>query len=365
MNKKRILFLSHVSPVIHGQAFMAAQLVEIMKSWPEAEVKVINTCYADERADLGGFSFSKLVRWFGFLARAFGALCAGRVDIVLMTHSFFPGPFLKDSAFLWLARLFGKPAIVWVHMDPARFPWQTASPLLSAYARRVVRLPHRWVACAPSLLRQWPEVFEREKMTAVCNGIPDPANKVFHRSGDGLRVVFLSSMTPEKGWRELFAAAEILCAEMPDVSFDFHGGLGAQESRAGLLATFANSTHPDRIRWHGEAKGDEKFTALGQADLFCMPSWTEAFPLVILEAMACGLPVIASKVGGIPDAIEDGINGWLFAPRDLEGLRETLRTALRDQEQLRRIGRENRRKFLDRFSCDAFANHWREILMQA
>lgn len=362
MNKKRILFLSHVAPVIHGQALMASQLAGIMESWHDIDIKVINTSYADDRADLGGFSFGKLIRWLNYLARMFGTLCVGRVDTVLMTHSFFPGPFLKDSAFVWLARIFGKKLIVWVHMDPARFPWRNGSRLLTAYARRVVRLPHRWVACTSALIRQWPEEFPREKITAVSNGIPDPAIPFSHRSEEKLKVIFLSSMTEEKGWQELFAAAEILCQESNNLIFDFYGDAGAGESTEHLRDVFANSAFPDRIRWHGGIWGEKKFQVLLDADLFCLPSWTEAFPIAVIEAMACGLPVIATRVGGIPDAIQHEENGWLYSPRNAEELLDVMRNAIAHRDRFAMIGDQNRKRFMNEFSLLAFEKKWHELL---
>jgi len=360
--KIQILLIAQVAPLIHGQAIMAAQLASMMAKWPSAELHVINTCYARERGNLGGFSVLKVLRWIRYLCQMLWCICRGRADVILMTHSFFRGPFVKDSAFLWLAHLLKKKIIVWVHMDPQRLELATVSPWFLSYVRKVLRLPDRWVACAPSLIEQWPQEFDRDKVVALCNSIADPQPRAKLPVGAEYHIVFLSAMTAEKGWQELFSVAEIICAERADVWFDFYGGPGAQESAEQLRIKFAQSNNAARIRWHGELWGGKKQAVLSQADLFCLPSWTEAFPLAILEAMAYALPVIATRVGGIPDAITHDENGWLYPARDSKALLATLRHALQHQSTWREIGNRNRQRFLQKFSLEVFEKRWKECL---
>jgi glycosyltransferase involved in cell wall biosynthesis len=362
MRKKSILLIAQTSPPIHGQAIMAAQVAASMQDWPDTQVHLINASYTNDRSQLGSFSLRKVFLWLSYLARTFWLCLTQRVDAIIMTHSFFPGPFVKDSAFLWLARLLGKKMIVWVHMDPNRFPWQTAPRALAHYARLSVRLPSQWVACAPSLINQWPDAFDRNKLTAICNGIPDPQPRLIPHFQQPLRVVYISSMTEEKGWQELLAAAEILCSEMPDLVFDFYGGVGAGESEANLKQVFSSIAHPTRIKWHGELWGESKTEVLASADLFCLPSWTEAFPLAVIDAMACALPVVATCVGGIPDAITHAENGWLCDPKNKDSLLATLRNALSQRDQFSTIGQRNRQRFLDEFSTAAFSRKWSDLL---
>lgn len=365
MRKKAIVFIAQTSPPIHGQAIMAAQLADLMHAWPESQVHLVNSSYTNDRSQLGSFSLRKVYLWLSYLIRTLWLCLTRPVDAIVMTHSFFPGPFLKDSAFLWLAWLLRKKIIVWVHMDPNRFPWNTGSRWLTFYARHSIRLPHQWVACSPSLVAQWPDVFDRSKLAAICNGIPDPQPSLLPRPQQPLRVVFISSMTEEKGWQDLLAVAEILCAECLDLAFDFYGGVGAGESGARLQQVFSSCAHPARILWHGELWGDRKTKVLATADLFCLPSWTEAFPLAVIDAMACALPVVATRVGGIRDAITEGENGWLCSAKDRDSLLSTLRTALAHCDQFTNIGQRNRQRFLDEFSTAAFDRKWRDLLVNS
>ncbi|MFY7818160.1 MAG: glycosyltransferase family 4 protein [Akkermansiaceae bacterium] len=344
---------------------MAAQLAQLMQAWPKTEVHLINASYTNDRSQLGFFSLRKVFLWLSFLSRVLWLCVTKRIDAILMTHSFFPGPFVKDSAFLWLGKLLGKKIIVWVHMDPNRLSILDSQNILAGYARRVIQLPDLWVACAPSLLKQWPDAFNRSKLTAICNGIVDPQPPSTTRMRDFLRIVYISSMTEEKGWQELLSAAEVLCAEIPNIVFDFYGGVGAGESESHLKEVFSTCAYPEQIQWHGEVWGDQKAQVMADADLFCLPSWTEAFPLAIIDAMACALPVVATRVGGIPDAIVDTENGWLCMAKDRDALLFTLRTALANHDQFTAIGQRNRQRFLNEFSSTAFGQKWQLLLDQS
>lgn len=342
---------------------MASLLVEEAARWPLIDLSVINAVYATDRAQLGSFSIAKSFRWFGYLSRVAAKVVFGRVDTVIMTHAFFRGPFLKDSAFMWLVKgLLRRKLLCWVHMDPRRLGLGRAG-WFDRYARRSLRLPDRWVACAPGLARIWPEEMPVELRTSVCNGLPDPAEGRQASPADHKRVVFLSSMTEEKGWRELFNLGERLCDEDPDLEIAFYGDAGAGETESSLRQVFAHGRWPNRIVWNGPAWGEAKAIALQSAGVFCFPSWTEAFPLAVLDAMAFGLPVITTDVGAISDALVPQEGGWLIPSRDESALEAALREALSQPDLRKRMGLFNRARFVERFSVRAFGDSWNQLLL--
>jgi len=91
---------------------------------------------------------------------------------------------------------------------------------------------------------------------------------------------------------------------------------------------------------------------LAAADVFVHPSRSEEMPLAILEAMAEGLPIVATRVGGVPDAVIDGETGVLVASGDAEGLREAIRALLEDEPRRRALGRGARARTEERFSVE-------------
>ena len=85
------------------------------------------------------------------------------------------------------------------------------------------------------------------------------------------------------------------------------------------------------------------------ADVFCLPSWWEAMPMSVLEAMAAGLPVVASAVGDVPRAVEDGVTGRLLPPRRPDLLAAALAELLAAPDARRRMGRKARRRVSELF----------------
>jgi glycosyltransferase involved in cell wall biosynthesis len=357
------LLLSHLDPPIHGQAVMAMLLVEQARTWEDVEFHAINSVFAEDRRKLGNLSLGKVVRLLRYLCAMITTCLRRDIDTIILTQSFFRGSFLKDSIFLLLAFALRKKCVIWLHMDANRLEWDTLPNWFQKYARFILRLPTRWVLCAPSLIAKLPTAFSSLPTMAICNGIEDPNEIDSKQQHTAARVIYISTMTAEKGWRELFDAAEELCGSRSDLCFDFYGEPGPDLSQATLANEFANSTFPDRIQWHGRVEGEKKTMALMRSSLFCLPSWTEAFPLVVLEAMACGLPVIATDVGGVRDAITEEENGWLYPARDSQALVKTLQKALERPTQLTQIGVANREKFVSSFSVAAFGRQWHDLLV--
>lgn len=105
---------------------------------------------------------------------------------------------------------------------------------------------------------------------------------------------------------------------------------------------------------------------LSIADLFLLPSAQESFGLAALEAMTCGVPVVASRVGGLPEVIEDGANGFLRPPDDLSGMADMAVTLLTDRALHARVAQEAARTARERFCAERvvplYEQHYREVL---
>jgi len=136
----------------------------------------------------------------------------------------------------------------------------------------------------------------------------------------------------------------VLCASSPDTP----------ELLARLEAAVAG--RPE-IRWiNAMLPVPEVVQLYSHAAVFVCPSIYEPFGLINLEAMACGTPVVASRVGGIPEVVVDGETGWLVEPGDATALGRALREALADPERARRMGEAGRRRVEAQFAWDRIAD---------
>lgn len=114
--------------------------------------------------------------------------------------------------------------------------------------------------------------------------------------------------------------------------------VGNGPARADLEAHFAGLP----VEFLGYMQGEALSQAYASADIFVFPSALETFGLVVVEAMAAGLPVVASRVGGVADVVREGVNGYTFESGDIEALVEGVRTIAASREQITQMGRAAR-----------------------
>jgi L-malate glycosyltransferase len=110
---------------------------------------------------------------------------------------------------------------------------------------------------------------------------------------------------------------------------------------------------------------DEVVPLLSVSDLFLLPSAQESFGLAALEAMACGVPVVASRVGGLPEVVEDGVSGFLRAPQDIDGMADAALALLTDPELHRQFAKAAldrvRRHFCAKHVVPQYEAYYQEI----
>jgi glycosyltransferase involved in cell wall biosynthesis len=160
----------------------------------------------------------------------------------------------------------------------------------------------------------------------------------------------VARFTEQKGHRVLLDAVPDLLA--------IHPGLRALLVGTGPLANeiaamVRDRGHADTVRLLGR-RGDVA-DLMAAADMLVLASFFEGLPLVVLEAMAAGLPVVATRVGGTLEAVEDGVTGWLVPAGDGPALAGAIARALADRASLRRAGEAGRRRFDQRFQASRMA----------
>ncbi len=132
--------------------------------------------------------------------------------------------------------------------------------------------------------------------------------------------------------------------------------VGDGELRSGLRARAAELGLLDAVRFHGELPKEEVARLMAQADLFVLPSLHETFGCVLIEAMASGLPSVATRVGGVPEVLPPEA-GPLVAPRDPEALAEAIEATLEQQFD----PAELHRRAEDDYGYEAFADRWSAV----
>jgi glycosyltransferase involved in cell wall biosynthesis len=159
-------------------------------------------------------------------------------------------------------------------------------------------------------------------------------------------ILCVGRLTPAKGQHLLIDAVNMLARQGRRVRLRLVGN-GPDEASLRKHAT--HSEFPECIVFEGAVNQDRIRTLYAAADLFCLPSFAEGLPVVLMEAMAMEIPCVTTYITGIPEMIRDGVDGLLVAPSDLEALVEAL-AKLMDNAPLReRIGKSGRMRVLERY----------------
>ncbi len=157
-------------------------------------------------------------------------------------------------------------------------------------------------------------------------------------------------LSPEKGHGVLLRALPTILATFHRVGVVL---VGDGPSRSELEAETRRLGIADRVVFLGQRR--DVPVVLAALDLFVQPSLYEGFGISLLEAMAAGLPIVASRVGGIPEVVQDGATGLLVPPRDPAALASAVIRLLRDREEAGRLGAAAARRARERYSLRAAA----------
>jgi glycosyltransferase involved in cell wall biosynthesis len=172
------------------------------------------------------------------------------------------------------------------------------------------------------------------------------------------RLITVARLRPEKRHNILLDAAARLAGRHPDIEFQIVGDGGELPA---LMAQCERLGIASRVRFLGHR--DDVTALLGGADLFVLPSRSEAFPNGVLEAMASSLPVVACAVGGVPELVEDGRTGLLVPPDDPDALAEAISALVADPPRAWAFGRAGREAVEARYSFEKMTNGFERLYL--
>ncbi len=201
------------------------------------------------------------------------------------------------------------------------------------------------VFCSEFLRQETARALSRpfERTHVVYNGADEKRFQPHAREGKPLfNVIFTGRLVRYKGVHVLVEAMRILEKQGIAANCKIVGGSGFGKNKDSRYVKQLKRDAPSNCELVGYRSGEAFSELLQDADVFCCPSiWNDPFPLAPLEGMAAGLPIIASSVGGLPEALAYG-GGILIPPNDAEALAEALGTLVTDEQRRKRLATEAR-----------------------
>ena len=340
----RLLLVSRKPPPYGGIAHWTLLLTAWLQSRGDIAFRFVDTAARSHAVDdlnipkrlIGGAVWGVRDAW-----RVIVQLIRFRPEVIHLTTSGSVGV-LRDIVVLSLARLFGARAVY--HIRFGRIPelargrgWEWR------LLRCAMRLAHIVLAIDSGTEAALRGVLPREKLALVPNLIVlDPARPREVLGTKGTRTIYyLGWLMPTKGMRELVEAWRVASQDGWELKI---AGPGDPNYRLELAKCAGDKTG---LEFLDELPHSQGWALMQQTDIFVLPSYIEGFPNVVLEAMAAGKAIIATRVGAIPemlDAESGSPCGLVVAPRDVPGLAQALTKLMNDPALRSDLGRRARAK---------------------
>ena len=291
-------------------------------------------------------------------ARFVGALAGGWRPDVFHIHLSWFSSFYRKFAWFEEAHATGRPVVVHVHA-PDITEFYKSGRVHAAAMAYLFRKAARVVALTEAMAAELRGLFgEGPRIEVLYNPVELESLDASPRARtEAPLVLFLGELGKRKGALDLVAAAEGVLATHPNARFALYGNGDVE----GVRAEVAARGLAERVQVPGWIRGDDRLRALREASVLVLPSYQEGLPMSILEAMGAGLPVVATPVGGVAEAVVDGETGALVAPGDIPGLEAALRRLVADPALRLRQGAAGRRRAEDLFDLDVVTEQLREL----
>jgi len=307
------------------------QATGLFNRWPTNVLTTFEEGPAWRRLATSAWAYGKLI----------SMLATNRVGFVHL-HVAQKTSFIRKSIFLFTARAFGCPTVLHIHGAQFDAYYAGSNSILRPYIEWTLNSSTYVIA----LSQYWNNWLQKHaghnRIVTIHNPVLAPDRPL--RSEAPVEtpplILFLGRIGQRKGAYDLINAA----GRLRDLGVQCHVTLCGDGEIASASALLRKLNLEDMVTVRDWVGPDAKRDLFERATAFVLPSYHEGLPMAILEAMAAGLPVVSTTVGGIPEAITDGIEGLLVSPGDVERLALALRFVIENPAHASRMGASARDK---------------------
>lgn len=361
MRKPRILVIASFPPPVHGSAVMSQNIKESIIINESYGCDYVNLSTSRNMDEIGNRNPFKIIRLLGALLKELWLLFTNRYNLCYLAITCHGKGFLKDAPFVLLCKLFSGKIVIHQHnkgmsRDIERWPYRWLLPLVYKDVK-VILLSWR-------LYQDIEKIVPKENVVVCPNGIPDIGYEYKERNNIVPRLLFLSNLIPSKGVYVLLDALKLLQDSGIAFVCNYVGGetqnMDAQQFEDEVKQRGMNLS----VCYLGQKYGEEKKHLFEESDVFVFPTFyqNECLPLVILEAMQYGLPIITTDEGGILDLVNDGENGLICEKNNTESLANCIKRLLDDKQLRIKMGENGYNKYRQEYTIQTFEQRIAHIL---
>ncbi|KQO61375.1 hypothetical protein ASF23_12925 [Curtobacterium sp. Leaf261] len=352
--------ISQVPPPVHGQAVMTVRFLEAVEELGHP-VRFVDRRFSRTVDEVGAPSIRKAAAAAGLLLRTFRTVLTWRPTVTVFFVTTRPISFIVDWALSEVLRLGRGRRVFYVH-SVGFVALARRNAVWRSLVRRFLGSASQVVCLGPSLTSDVLPFVRTDRVQCIPNtpgSVPGPASA----ASDTATVLFMSNFIAGKGADVFARIAGLLAARDDAWRFVMAGHAGDDATAAVIDDAVASSGVAGALDRPGALGGAAKWAALRGARCLAFTSeLTEAQPLTIIEALASGTPVVAFRLGGIPDIVQDGVNGFLVEPGDEAGFADRVAMLLTDDDLRAGMSHAARARFEGQHSATEFASHWGRLI---
>lgn len=260
----------------------------------------------------------------------------------------------RKRIFARIAKLFGKKLIVHLHSSGPEFSIGGQYRELYRYsfnhADKIIALSNIW---RDEIIKAFD--LPSDNVVVLYNPCPNVVPSNFYKQEK--YILYAGTLTHRKGYDDLIKAFAQISPKYPEWRLKLAGN--GEIGKGKQLAL--NLGISDKVDFLGWINSDKKDFAFRKASIYCLPSYSEGFPMGVLDAWAYHLPVITTPVGGIPDVAIDGENLMLFTPGDIPTLSSQLNRLIVDDKQRKKLADASKSLSTNQFNILDITNHLCDI----
>lgn len=351
-DKKKILFLSPLPPPYMGPTIATGI---ILNSGLKNDFELIHLDTSDHRKldHLNRIDLRNVL-----LAIKHGFVLLWRVitrrpDLVYIPISQTTVGYVRDSVYILLSKILGGKVICHLRGGNFRKWYDSSNFLVRWYVRSIHSLVDGQIVLGKKLIKMFDEIFPSGRIYVVPNGKNEEFPYRKKRSNEKIKISCLSNMVAAKGVSYILCAVpEVIRTNGHDIEFIFAGSW-ADERMKKIFDDCCGEGPFFSAKAIGPVYGRDKHDLLLSTDIFVFtPTQEEGHPWVIIEAMAAGLPIVATDRGAIAESVIDGKNGFIVEKKDPSQIAEKIKYLIDNPEQRIKMGKESRRLYLKNFTED-------------
>jgi glycosyltransferase involved in cell wall biosynthesis len=358
----KILYFIQLPPPVHGVSTINDFIYHNAFINKSIDKHLVEIKFSNDLKELRKITFRKIIHFFRILKQLSHAIQETGPDYVYFSIMPVGKGFWRDLLFVRQIRKHGIKIIYHLHN---RGMAKNAGNLIFRKLYQYIYQDSIIIHLSESLMRK--EIgglnLNGSLTKVIPNGVPVVELTQRKKEDSITRILFVSNLFPDKGMFDLLQIMKILQENGTDARLQIVGEFMRNGYRRRFIKMIDKYGLDESVYLVGPKFGDEKWKAYQDSDIFLFPTRfkQESFPLVILEAMQFGLPVLAGRIGAIPEIINHGENGFIFDPSDHKGFAGVIMELIEQKEILQRVGLAARQDFLENYTTVHLEKNIRDL----